>query len=299
MIIWSRALLGASQMFYTENQRKLFFDMADGLCRMIIAELIKKKYPERSEEAGRLTRESMDMDEWWDTLAVPQLDLTQFLYETVHPSLFELLKKHNFYREEIIANAPEETPEDWYKCSTVKSLLHEFINDEKDPYKIIQRLSDKEIACFSYAICSIYTDYLKKYLHVNDEDSDWMLKILYCGEFAQNDYINMIYGEKVQKIRSKVTMYFFFVHLFHDYNMGISDQPAFYEFLHDEVVGPVYRTILEARYEILSAGEEYLFKNEDEVWSPRFMEGFYRFILENVKMEFEAPDVRGFTEGTG
>ncbi len=68
----------------------------------------------------------------------------------------------------------------------------------------------------------------------------------------------------------------------------------FSEFLHDEVLSPIYITIYDSRHEILKTGRKYLEQNADKRWSPNEMDNFFNFIIDNVKMNFKAPDFSGY-----
>lgn len=289
MIVWVTPLLGRSRMFYTENQRKCFFEKADELyeeyCVRFAKEIVT---PEKSDELEKMIRKSAIIDDWWEEEYFPGWDKNAFLSKKVFKALFDDLDTHKFYWEEVCSRAPRENPETWYQNSTVKSLLHEFINDEEDPYKIIVELSEREIACLTYTLYSIFVNFLQKYLEINSEDADKILAIMYCGEFAQNEWLNLIYHENIKDIQRHVTERFLYAFLMDDYSRGM-EPDAFYEFLHEEIMGAFYREIYDVRAEILKAGREYLSKNDTNPWSPKEMNSFYKYITDNVNLEFEAP----------
>lgn len=294
MFIWMTGLLNMSRMWYTENQRKCFFEKVDFLyieyCVHFIKEIVS---PAKSQEIEEKIRAGINIEDWWDNKTISECSIKQFEQEKVYPAMFDDLEKNGYYWEEIYTNAPAEKIEDWYECSIVKSLLHEFVNDEEDPYKLNNHLTDKEIACFTYTIYSIYVQYLKQYLNIEDEDSDRLLKLLYCGEFAQNEWLNLVNGEQVKEMRHRLTERFLYRYLSRDYDMGIEPM-LFSEFLHDEILSPIYITIYESRFEILKTGRKYLAENADKRWTPSEMENFYNFIMDNVKMNFEAPDFNAY-----
>ena len=294
MFVWITAFLNLSRMWYTENQRRCFFEKVDDLYKEYSIQLIKEMLPsERIPEIEQKIRDGISIEDWWDDELFPGYDFEQFEQEKVYPAMHDDLIKNSCYWEDVCHNAPPERIEDWYKCSFVKSLLHEFVNDENDPYQLNDQLTEKEIACFSYAICSILVQYLKKHLHVKDKDADKILKILYCGEFAQNEWLNIVNGENIKEMRHRLTERFLRRFLSIDYNMGI--EPAlFSEFLHDEVLSPIYITIYDVRHEILKAGRDYLAKNAEKRWTPEEMDNFYNHIIANVKIEIEEPDIEGY-----
>jgi len=295
MFVWMTGLVDASRMWYTENQRKYFFEKVDSLYTEYCVRFVKEILPaSKSQQIEQKIRDGLDIEDWWDNELFSGYDPKEFQSEKVYPAMFDDLEKNKYYYEEICTDAPEENIEDWYNCSVVKSLLHEFVNDEEDPFKLNDHLSDKEIACFSYTICSIYVQFLKQYLEIDEEYSDKLLKLFYCGEFAQNEWLNLVNGEHFKEMRPRLTHRFLYRYLSGDYDMGM-DPKLFSEFLHDEVLSPIYRTIYYSRYEILKAGRKYLEQNADKRWSPNEMDNFYHFIIDNVKMNFKAPNFRSYT----
>ncbi len=294
MFVWMSGLLDISRMWYTENQRRYFFEKVDSLYSQCCVRAVKELLPpSKNQQVEQKINDGADINDWWDSDLFSGYDLHTFNKKLVYPAMFDELEENVYYRDEVFDNAPAENMKDWYKCSVVKSLLHEFVNDEEDPYKLNDRLSDKEIACFSYTVCRIYADYMKQHLHIDDEDADRLLKLLYCGEFAQNEWLNIVNGEHINKIQNRVTRRFLRSFLFNNYNMGM-DPFLFSEFLNDEIISPIYNTIYNSRHEILAAGRKYLAENEDNRWSPHEMDNFCNYVIENVKLEFEAPDFDGY-----
>nr|WP_308507967.1 hypothetical protein [uncultured Stomatobaculum sp.] len=294
MFIWMTGLLNMSRMWYTENQRKCFFEKVDALyieyCVQFVNEMIP---PAESREIEQKIRAGINIEEWWNSKFFSECSAKYFEQEKVYPAMFDDLEKNGYYWEEIYTDASDENIEDWYKCSIVKSLLHEFVNDEENPYKLNDQFTDKEIACFSYTICSIIVNHLKQHLHIDYEDADRLLKILYCGEFAQNEWLNLANGENIKEMRHRLTERFLYRFLLKDYDMGIEPM-LFSEFLHDEILSPIYIEIYESRFEILKTGRKYLAENAEKCWTPSEMDNFYNFIMDNVTMNFEAPDFNAY-----
>ena len=239
MFIWMSGLLNWSRMFYTENQRKCFFEKVDILyeqyCILFAEQMVSSEIISHLRD---LILNGDNIDDWWEETGLSEDDKDAFLQEKVYKAMFEDLEKNNCYWEEVRRNAPAEEPEKWNQNAIVKSLLHEFINDKDDHYQIVDQLSDKEIACLTYAIYSIFVDYIKTHLKVSDEDTEYMMRVLYCGEFAQNEWLNLVSGENCQNIRGRVTEGFLYVFLEKEYSFGI-EPILFSEFLHDEILRPV------------------------------------------------------------
>ncbi len=294
MFVWMTGLLNVSKMWYTENQRKCFFEKVDVLyteyCIHFVKEMVS---PSKSWEIEQKIRDGINIEDWWDSKIFLECNIEHFEQEKVYPAMFNDLEKNGYYWKEIYTNAPAENIEEWYKCSIVKSLLYEFVNDEENPYKLNDQLSDKEIACFTYTICSIFVQYMKQHLNIDDENSERLLKLFYCGEFAQNEWLNLVNGEHIKEMRHRLTERFLYRYLSGDYNIEI-EPTLFSEFLHDEVPSPIYRTIYDSRHAMLRIGRKYLIQNADKRWAPSEMDNFYNYIIENVKMDFEAPNSNAY-----
>ena len=296
MLVWMRGLVGASKMFYTENQREYFFRKVDELYQRYCIQLAGEVLPEdKCAEAEKRIIDGESVDDWWDEYVSLDVDKDSVIYEKVYRPLFVDLVNNHYYTYETYMNAPSENPAEWYKCSTVKSLLHEFINDEEDPYEIIVPLSDEQIAYLSYAICSIYVRFISRNLQVNEEDADYMLNLLYCGEFAQNDWLNHVFNERESAIRPRVTDLFLYTMLERKYSLGMKSV-LFSEFLHKEVTASFYRAVYNARHDIMERSFEYWAANADNEWTPAEMESFYQYIVSNVKLYFDKPHVEWYME---
>lgn len=286
MFTWMSCFLQLSRMFYTENQRKVFFEIVDGLYEKYCIQYVREMVPsDRLPRIEALIEKGANVDEWWDEECFSGIDKDSFLKGKVYKAMYDDVVENGAYWEEVCEHAPMEKPEDWYANSFVKALLHEFINDDEDPYKLVDHFSDREIACLSYTICSILTIFIKESLDVSDEDADYMLSVLYCGEFAQNDWLNKVYGENVKEIRSKVTKKFLYAFLDREYSQKAGSQ-MFYEYLDDEILEPVFVTIYDHRFEILGAARKYLADYGDNRWTQKEMDDFCQYIIKSVPMRF-------------
>ncbi len=289
MLVWMSSLLEISKVFYTENQRECFFRKVDETYRQCCLRLARDLLPaDRQQEAEERILRGDEAEDWWKALSLPASGLQSFLRDRVYPALFEELEAEHYYVDQIYRTAPPEEPEGWYRCSTVKSLLHELINDEEDPYRIKIHPSDMSIAYLSYTICSFYTEQIRRNLHVADEDAEYMRKLLYCGEFAQNAWLDLVYREASEQIRPRVTDRFLYAFLAREYSMGM-EPILFSEFLHDEITAPLYLALCEARGELLDAAETYLTEHPDPRWTPAEMERFFDYVAEHVKLDLEEP----------
>lgn len=297
MLVWMSRLLDVSRAFYTEKQREYFFRLVDEIYRHCCIESVREVFPgSAGDEIKKMLCEGRTVEDWWDKYAGPEADMDSFLYDRVYKAVFDDLQVNiEDYVEEVCTSAPEEYPEEWYKCSFIKSLLHEFINDRKDPYKISVRLSDKETAFLAYALCWILTIHFRNVFDMKDQDAEYMLKILYCGEFAQNDWLNMFYHENVQTIRRKVTEQFLYAFLSGKYNPGM-DGASFAEFIHDEMLAPVYMTLYDAREEILEKSREYWAGHAQPCFEPDEMENFCQYITCHVHMIIPEPRMEWYLQ---
>lgn len=297
MFVWMSGLLDVSRAFYTEKQRECFFKKVDQLYEKYCIQSVREVFP--GDVCGQIEkkiRQGNKVEDWWETFAGPEADMESFIYDRVYKALFDDLRANiEDYVEEICSTAPEERPEEWYKCSLVKSLLHEFINDRRDPYKIAVHLSERETAFLAYTICSILSGRIRRTLGMNDRDAGYMQKVLYCGEFAQNDWLNLAWHENVQTVRRKVTEQFLYTFLSKEYNPGM-DPASFSEFIHDEIISPFYMAVYEAREEIMEKSREYWEDQAASEWMPDEMDRFCRYITEHVDLEMEEPHLEWYLQ---
>lgn len=298
MLVWMSRLLDVSRAFYTENQREYFFRLVDEIYRHSLLESAREVFPGSAcGEIEKMICEGRKVEDWWSAYAGPEADMDSFLYDRVYKAVFDDLQANiEDYVEEVCTSTPEEHPEEWYKCAFIKSLLHEFINDRMDPCKISVRLSDKETAFLTYALCWILTIHFRNVFDMKDQDAEYMLKILYCGEFAQNDWLNMFYHENVQTIRRKVTEQFLYAFLSREYNPGM-DGASFAEFIHDEMLAPVYMALYDAREEIMEKSREYWADHSQSFFVPYEMEDFCRYITYHVMLNIPEPRMEWYLRG--
>ena len=297
MLVWMSRLLDVSRAFYTEKQREYFFRLVDEIYRHFCIESVREVFPGPAcAEIEKRICEGRTVEEWWDEYAGPEADLDSFLYGRVYKAVFDDLQVHiEDYVEEVCTSAPEEYPEEWFRCSFIKSLLHEFINDREDPYKISIRLSDKENAFLTYALCWILTVHFRNFFDMEDQDAEYMLKLLYCGEFAQNDWLNRFYHENVQTIRRKVTEQFLYAFLYGRYSHDM-DGAYFAEFIHDEMMAPVYMALYDAREEIMEKSREYWESHTQSYFVPGEMENFCQYITYHVHLNIPEPRMEGYLQ---
>lgn len=290
MFVWMKGLLDVSRAFYTESQREYFFGIVNQLYRRRCVQAAHETFPEDDwDEIEEQIRQGREVEEWWGRFAGPESDMEEFAIEKVRKAVFDDLRANiDDYVEQTCSLAPEEKPEEWYKCSFVKSLLHEFVNDRKSPLKITVHLSDKETALLTHTVCWILVSHFRRTLHMQDEDAEYMMKLLYCGEFAQNDWLNLVCREKVRKIRRGVTEQFIYAFLAGKYNCGM-DPASFSDFIHEEMMTPLYMAIYNARDEIMAKSREYWEEHTEDTWLPFEMESFCRYITDHVDLDIEGP----------
>ena len=294
MFVWMSRLLDISRVFYTENQRECFFRKVDDVYRRCFIQAVWQTLPhEQYIRAESKISRGEQAEDWWKDVVGSGYDLDEFLREKVYKPMFDDLETNGYYMDEVMDTAQPENPEQWFRCSTVKSILHEFINDEDDPYRISIPLTDRMIAYLSYMVYSIFADHISRSLRMGEEDTTRMLKLMYCGEFAQNDWLNLVWREDVREIRRKVTERFLYAYLYGEYSLEM--EPAtFSEFVHDELILPVYWAFYDVRKDIMEKSLAYFSENEQARWTPAEMERFHRYITEKVPLKLEEPHLEWY-----
>ena len=297
MFIWMSRLLDISRIFYTENQRECFFRKVDDVFRRCFIQAVWQTLPhEQYVQAEEKINSGEQAEYWWEDIVGTEYDLDGFLHEKVYKSMFDDLEINGYYTDEVMDTAQPEDPEQWFRCATVKSILHELINDEEDPYRISIPLTDRMIAYLSYMVYSVFVNRISRSLRMEKEDTARMLKLMYCGEFAQNDWLNLVWREDVKEIRRKVTERFLYAYLYGENSLGM--EPAtFSEFIHDELILPVYWAFCDGRKEIMEKSMAYFSENAQNKWTPAEMDRFYRYITENVPLKLEEPHLEWYLPG--
>ena len=271
------SLFKMCRMFYTENQKDSFLWKALSLFLQYFKEnskdylspedyitYVEEKDEERCNEIQKVLVEQDDLyiKSGWMTIVDMQLN--------------------NGYAEEIIANAPEETQEKWFMCDFAKSLLYDFIRDEDDAFKINRRLTNREIAHFTYYIYTVLVQHIKTKLNIDEELCTRMLDLLNCGEYTQNKWCNFMQNERFENIRPCVTRDCICKMLLLEKSGKGMDSFDLWEYVHEEIERPVYIAIHKARFEVLEIGRKFLDENTGIEIA---LDEFYQYVTDRVDLD--------------
>lgn len=124
MLVWMSRLLDVSRAFYTEKQREYFFRLVDEIYRYFCIESVREVFPgSAGDEIEKMICEGRKVEDWWSAYAGLEADMDSFLYDRVYKAVFDDLQANiEDYVEEVCTSAPEEHPEEWYKCAFIKSV---------------------------------------------------------------------------------------------------------------------------------------------------------------------------------